>query len=60
MAHTKKKYSNGQSRGGTPGQATNTSRKEGRNPKDYGRVAIGFHGGDVSYERWVAAGRKGY
>lgn len=60
MAHTRKKYSNGQSRGGTPGSATNTACKDGRNPKNYSKVMVAFHGGDVAYERWVAAGRKGY
>lgn len=60
MAHTRKKYSNGQSRGGTPGHATNTSKPEGRNPKDYYAIAKAFHGGDVAYERWIASGRKGY
>jgi hypothetical protein len=51
---------NGQSRGGTPGSATNTNCPDGRNKKDYHRVAVAFHGGELSYEKWVENGRKGY
>lgn len=60
MSRLKKKYSNGQSRGGTPGHATDTTCPEGRNPRDYGRVMIQFHGGDLALENYVKNGRKGY
>jgi hypothetical protein len=60
MAHLKKKYSNGQSRGGTPGSATDTSRREGRHAKDYYRQMVSFHGGDRQLEEFIKKGRKGY
>jgi len=60
MSRLKKKYSNGKSRGGTPGKATDTTCPEGRNQRDYHRQMVVFHGGDVALERWIAAGRKGY
>lgn len=60
MSRVKYKYSNGQSRGGTPGHATDTTQKEGRNKKDYHYAAVAFHGGDMALENWVKGGRKGY
>lgn len=60
MARTKKKYANGKKRGGTPGIATDTRCPAGRNPRDYGRIMVTYHGGDLAYERWVKEGRKGY
>lgn len=56
----KTKYMNGRNRGGTPGSKTDTTCPPGRNPKDYHRVAVSFHGGDMAYERYVEGGRKGY
>lgn len=60
MARQKKKYANGKSRGGTPGSATFTGNPEGRNPRDYGKVMVAFHGGDRAHEEWVKNGRRGY
>lgn len=57
---TKKKYISGQKRGGTPGRATDTGCPAGRNPKDYYRQAVAFHGGDMAYQKWVEGGRRGY
>jgi hypothetical protein len=56
----KRKYMNGQPRGGTPGKATNTECPEGRTPKDYHRIAVAFHGGELAHEKWVKGGRRGY
>lgn len=55
MSRTKKKYSNGQSRGGSGIPASTT-----RTPKDYHRVAVQFHGGELAYEKFVKGGRRGY
>jgi hypothetical protein len=61
MSRLRKKYTNGQKRGGTPGRPTSTTGAVlGRNPKDYHKQAIAFHGGDTAYENWVNGGRKGY
>ncbi len=60
MSRTKWQYMNGQTRGGTPGRPTETSGTSGKSPKDYHKNAVAFHGGDLAYEAWVKAGRKGY
>lgn len=57
MSRLKKKYANGQSRGGNPGTATFTGRS---NPKDYHRQEVAFHGGEMAFEKWRDGGRKGY
>jgi len=57
---TKDRYMNGQSRGGTPGVATDTSKPTGRHKKDYHRQEVAFHGGEMAYDKWVKNGRKGY
>ncbi len=54
MARTRKKYSNGQSRGGAIG----TMRRSGK--KDYHRKAVEFHGGEMALAQWKDAGMKGY
>jgi hypothetical protein len=56
MSRTRKKYSNGQKRGGGP----SAKAKMSRNPKDYHRVAVAFHGGELAYQAWIDGGRKGY
>jgi hypothetical protein len=60
MSRLKKKYSNGQSRGGTSPNATDTGCPEGRHKKDYHRQAVQFHGSEQAYEAFVEGGRKGY
>jgi len=55
MAHTKKKYQNGQ-----PRFSKELNAPAQRNPKDYYRVMVGFHGGDLALEAYVKEGRKGY
>lgn len=55
MSRRKCTYANGQSRGGS-GVVRSTTRA----PKDYERIAIAFHGGDLAYEKYVKGGRKGY
>jgi hypothetical protein len=60
MSRRKCTYANGQSRGGTTGSSTNTEQRDGRAAKDYARVAIAFHGGDLAYEKYMKGGRKGY
>jgi hypothetical protein len=56
----RKKYSNGQPRGGTPKVATNTNPPAGKNPKDYHKQEAAFHGGEMAYEAWAEGGKKGY
>ena len=58
--HTKKIYSNGQSRGGPPGVATVTLNPKGRNPRDYHRQMVNFHGGEQNLNAFTENGRKGY
>jgi hypothetical protein len=60
MSRIKKKYSNGQKRGGTSPNATDTGCPAGRSRKNYHYQAAAFHGGEMNYERWVSEGRKGY
>lgn len=55
---TKKKYMNGRPRGGVPGRAVDSHRETGK--KDYHRMEVAFHGGEMAYEAWVKGGRKGY
>lgn len=60
MSKLKKSYSNGRSRGGTPGKSTDTICPAGRQPKDYHRQEVAFHGSETNYNAWVEGGRKGY
>lgn len=53
-------YICGQSRGGTPGKATDSGCKPGRTPKDYHKQEVIFHGGEMKYEAYVKDGRRGY
>lgn len=55
-----KRYMNGQKRGGTPGRPTVTEGTSGRSPKEYHKQAVAYHGGDLAFEAYVKAGRKGY
>lgn len=57
---TKKKYANSQKRGGTPGKATDSGCPAGRHAKDYHRVAVAFHGGEMALDKWKNGGMKGY
>lgn len=58
MSRMRKKYTNGQKRGGTPGTAVDSGLSGRR--KDYHRQAVMFHGGEMALDRWVENGRRGY
>lgn len=60
MSRLKKKYSNGQKRGGNSPNATDTSCPPGRQKKNYHKQEVAFHGSEMNYEKFVNAGRKGY
>ncbi len=57
MSRTKKKYTNGQSRGGTSPSVTDTTYGTATNrngsPKDYHRQAVAFHGGELKLEEFL-------
>lgn len=58
---SKRKYMNGQSRGGVPGVAVDTDNaSRGRTPKRYHTQAVSFQGGETAVENWVKGGRRGY
>lgn len=46
MSRTKKKYMNGQKRGGG-----RTTQLHSATPKDYHRQAVNFHGGELAWEK---------
>jgi hypothetical protein len=56
MPYIKKKYKNGRSRNVGDGIPASSTRK----PKDYLKVAVGFHGGEMAYNQYVENGRNGY
>ena len=54
----KKKYGCGQSR--KPSGEGSGAERSSRNPKDYHRQELSFHGSQMAYDKWVDGGRKGY
>lgn len=58
MSRMRKRYSNGQSRGGVKGVCVDSGRKETK--KDYHRQEVAFHGSEMAYNNWADKGMKGY
>lgn len=54
MARTKKRYANGQSRG----DGSQPMRRS-PTPRDYHRMAVAYHGGELALEKFMEGLKKG-